>query len=143
MGEQRRLTTRDARQPMHGSRSVPPQGLELPIGPSRQEDIDVSQGRVERRRVEPPIVVDPATNVRIEHSRQIVQGLVAALMQRPAANRLADRLESLIADRGTERDADLRTPSARQPRPECIAEEVELVAGIVSALVKTIFVLSG
>src|SRR4051812_37634531 len=122
---------RNALQPVDGPRPVPVQGLELPTGPSRQDDIDVPQGRVERRRIEPTLVVDPAPDVRVEHPRQIVQRLVTALMKGPAAHRLTDRLESFGADGRTERDADLPSPSARQPRPESIAEKVELPVGIV------------
>src|SRR3954452_7131450 len=48
---------------------------------------------------------------------------------------LTDRLESFVADGRTERDADLPSPSARQPRPERIAEEVELLVGIVATSV--------
>ncbi len=54
---------------------------------------EVPQGRVESRRVEPTIVVDPSANVRIEHPRQIVERLVAALVKRPASDRLSDRPE--------------------------------------------------
>src|SRR4051794_23077149 len=125
------LAARNALQPVDGPRPVPVQGLELPTGPSRQDDIDVPQGRVERRRIEPTLVVDPAPDVRVEHPRQIVQRLVTALMKGPAAHRLTDRLESFGADGRTERDADLPSPSARQPRPESIAEKVELPVGIV------------
>src|SRR3954452_7918716 len=129
VGEQPCLAARNALQPVDGPRPVPVQGLELPTGPSRQDDIDVP--RVERRRVEPTIVVDPAPDVRVEHPGQIVQRLVTALLKGPAAHGLTDRLESFVADGRTERDADLPSPSARQPRPESIAEEVELLVGIV------------
>jgi hypothetical protein len=135
VGEQPCLAARNALQPVDGPRPVPVQGLELPTGPSRQDDIDVPQGRVERRRVEPTIVVDPAPDVRVEHPRQIVQRLVTALLKGPAAHGLTDRLESFVADGRTERDADLPSPSARQPRPESIAEEVELLVGIVATSV--------
>jgi len=110
VGEQPRLAARNALQPVNSPRPVPVQGLELPT--SRQDDIDVPQGRVERRRVEPTIVVDPAPDVRVEHPRQIVQRLITALMKGPAAHGLPDRLESFVADCRTERDADLPSPSA-------------------------------
>src|SRR4051812_14775727 len=118
VGEQPCLAARNALQPVDGPRPVPVQGLELPTGPSRQEDIDVPQGRVERRRIEPTIVIDPTPDVRIEHPRQIIQRLVTALLKGPAAHGLTDLLESFVADRRTERDADLPSPSSRQPRPE-------------------------
>src|SRR5271166_2863392 len=40
MSEQAGLAARDALQPVDGPRLVPVQGLELPIGPSRQKDVD-------------------------------------------------------------------------------------------------------
>ena len=133
MSKQAGLAACDALQPVDGPRLVPAQGLELPIGPSRQKDVDVPQGRIESRRVEATIVVDPSADVRIEHPRQIVERLVAALVKRPASDRLSDRLERFVAGRGAERDADLSAPPPRQPRPERVAEEVELLVRIVSA----------
>src|SRR5208283_5589140 len=87
----------------------------------------------ESRRVEPTIVVDPSADVRIAHPRQIVERLVAALVKRPASDRPSDRLERFVAGRGAERDADRSAPPSRQPRPERVAKEVELVVRIVSA----------
>ncbi len=133
MSKQPCLPARDTLQPLDSSPSVPTHGLEFPICPSRQRDVDVPQRRVERRRVEPPVVVNPATDVHIEHPRQIVQGLVTPFMEGPAADRLADYLESFVTGRWAKRDAHLSAPSARQPRPESIAEEVELVVGMASA----------
>ena len=37
--------------------------------------------------------------MRIEHARQIIQRLVAALVKGPASDRLADRLERFVAGR--------------------------------------------
>src|SRR5215831_16366767 len=71
--------------------------------------------------------------MRIEHPREIIQRLVAALMQRPAADRLPDRLERFVTGRGAERNADSPAPPSRQPRPERVAEEVELVVAMGSA----------
>jgi hypothetical protein len=52
----------------------------------------VSQGRVENRFVVPAVVVDPTADVAVEHPGQVVQRLVAALVKRPASDRLSDRL---------------------------------------------------
>jgi hypothetical protein len=41
VSEQAGLAARDALQPVDGPCLVPAQGLELPIGPSRQKNIDV------------------------------------------------------------------------------------------------------
>src|ERR1700739_1308324 len=53
----------DARQPVSKSPLVSAQGLELSARPPRQGQVDEPQGWIESRRTEPPIVVDPATNV--------------------------------------------------------------------------------
>src|SRR5512132_4405980 len=103
------------------------------MGPPSQDAVDVPEGWVESRFVVTAVVVDPASDVAVEHPRQIVQRFVSAVVQRPASHRLSDRFPSLVAGRGTERDADPTLPSSRQPRPECIAEEVELAVGIVTA----------
>src|SRR5208283_5230636 len=87
----------------------------------------------ESRRVEPSIGVDPAADMHVEHPRQIIERLVAAFVKGPASDRLADRLERFVAGCRAERDADLPSPPSRQPRPECIAEEVELMVGMVPA----------
>src|SRR5215467_14613500 len=63
VSKQPRLMACDARQPASGSPLVPAQGLELSARPPRQGQVDALQGWVEGRRTEPPIVVDPATNV--------------------------------------------------------------------------------
>ena len=66
----------------------------------------MSQGRGESRFVVPAVVVDPTSDLAIEHPGQVVQRLVAALVKRPASDRLPDRLESLVACRRTEDDAE-------------------------------------
>src|ERR1700722_376704 len=103
---------------------MPLQGLELPMGPSRQDAVDVPKGRVKSRLVVAAIIVDPATDVRVEHPRQVIKRLVAALMKRPAANCLPNPFESFVARCWAERDTE-PLPSARQPRPECIPEKIE------------------
>src|SRR4051794_31800240 len=94
------------------------------MGPPRENVVDVPQGRVKGRFVVPAVVVDPTSDVRVEHPREIVQGLVAALVKCPAPDRLPDRLESLITCCRAERDAHPISTPSRQPRPERIAEEV-------------------
>jgi hypothetical protein len=101
--------------------------------PSSQNTVDVSQGRVESRLVVPAVVVDPTPDVAVEHPGEVIQRLVAALVKRPASDRLSDRLESFVACRRAEYDAKGTPPASRQPRPEGIAEEVELLVGVISA----------
>lgn len=132
MREQVRLAARNARQPLLRSSPMSLQGLELPTSPSRQDMVDVPKVRVKSRLVVPAIIMDPAADVRVEHSCQIIKRLVAALMKRPAAYGLPDRLESFVARCWAERDTE-PIPSARQPRPERVAEKVELLVTIGSA----------
>src|ERR1700752_4235272 len=101
--------------------------------PPSQDQVDVSQGRVESRFVVPAVVVDPTPDVAVEHPGQVVQRLVAALVKRPASDRLSDRLESLAACRRTEQDAECTPLASRQPRPERVAEKVERLVWIASA----------
>src|SRR5215469_13351386 len=133
VSEQRWLSPRQASDPV---RCLPPmtsQGLECPMRPSRQNPVDVSQGRVESRLVVPAVVVDPTPDVAIEHPGQVVQRLVAALVKRPASDRLPDRLESFVACRRAEHDAKGTAPASRQPRPERVAEKVEPLVWVISA----------
>ena len=126
MYEQIRLAPNDIRQPVMCPPLVASQGLELPMRPSCQDTVDVPQGGIEGRLVETAVVVDPATDMVVEHPCQIVQRLVAALVECPVSDSLPDRFESFAAGRRTERDAE-PLPPARQPRPKRIAEEIEPV----------------
>src|SRR5215471_15600086 len=112
VSEQRWLSPRDASDPV---RCLPPmtsQGLEFPMRPSRQNTVDVSQGRVESRLVVPAVVADP-TPVAIEHPGEVIQRLVAALVKCPASDRLSDRSESFVARRRAEHDAEGTPPASR------------------------------
>ena len=132
MYEQIRLALNDIRQPVMCPPLVASQGLELPMGPSCQNAVDVAQGGIEGRLVVTAVVVDPAADVTVEHPCKIIQRLVAALMERPVSDSLPDRLESFAAGRRTERDAE-PLPPARQPRPKRIAEKIEPMVWVVSA----------
>src|SRR6516164_1429116 len=123
----------DARQPVSGSPLVPAQGLELSARPPRQGQVDALQGWVEGRRTEPPIVVDPATNVCIEHTREIIQAFVTPPMHRPTPDSPTDRRERLGAGCRTERDAHAPVPLAHHSWPERVAEKVELKGRMVLA----------
>ena len=134
MSEQIRLTLHDIQQPMMCPSLVASEGLELPMRPSCQDAVDVPQGGIESRLIETAVIVDPATNMVVEHPRQIVERLVAAFVKYPVSDGLPDRLERFAADRRTERDAE-PIPSARQPRPKRVAEKVELLVWVVAASV--------
>ena len=67
------LALNDIRQPVMGSPLVASQGLELPMGPSCQNLVDVAQGGIEGRLVVTAVVVDPAADVTVEHPCKIIQ----------------------------------------------------------------------
>ena len=46
------------------------EGLELPMRPSCQDAVDVPQGGIESRLIETAVIVDPATNMVVEHPRR-------------------------------------------------------------------------
>src|ERR1035437_3315932 len=52
--------------------------------PSNDKCVNPRQGRTQLRLVEAAVVGDPAADARVVHLRQILQGFVAAMMQRPA-----------------------------------------------------------
>ena len=85
MYEQIRLALNDIRQPVMCPSLVASQGLELPMGPSCQNAVDVAQGGIEGRLVVTAVVVDPAADVTVEQPCKIIQRLVAALMERPVS----------------------------------------------------------
>ena len=87
--------------------------------------VDPKQGRIERRFVEVTVVVDPALDVRSEHPRQILQGFVGPMVQRPPSDRLPDRLQRLRTSRRQEgSDIATATPD-RLSRTKGIAEKVK------------------
>src|ERR1700757_2685427 len=77
-----------------------PQPLELAARPADDIEIDPLQGRTQLRLLEVAVVVDPAANARVVHLGQFGQGLVAAVMKRPAADFPADARQGLRADGG-------------------------------------------
>ena len=76
--------------------------LELVARPPNDIGIDPLQGRTQPRLVEVAVVGDPAANARVVHLGQLLQGLVAAMMKRPAADISADARQCLRADGGLE-----------------------------------------
>src|SRR5215469_12573601 len=64
---------------------LPTQPLELAARPADDIEIDPFQGWTQLRLVEVAVVVDPAANARVVHLGQVLQGLVTAMMKRPAS----------------------------------------------------------
>ena len=135
MSEQAWLTPCRMVQPMPRTPAVPAQGLVFPIGPLRQFGINVPQGRVQSRLVISAVVVNPAPDYGVEHPGEVIERFVTSSWKCPRTKLAPYRLEGFVANRRTERDTDSTLLSSRQPRPKRIAEEVELLVGIISASV--------
>src|SRR5258705_10005604 len=86
--------------------------LELAAYPSDDIGIDPLQGRTQLRLVEVAVVGDPASDARVVHLGQFGQGLVAAMMKRPAADISADARQCLRADG--------RLETVREDAPVCL-----------------------
>src|SRR5262245_41257412 len=76
--------------------------LELTACPPDDIGIDPLQGRTQLRLVEVAVVDDPAADARIVHLGQFGQGLVAAMMKRPATDVAADARQRLRTGGGLE-----------------------------------------
>src|SRR6266446_4061217 len=94
------------------------QPLKLAARPADDIEIDPLQGRTQLRLVEVAVVVEPTANARVVHLGQVLQGLVAAMMKRPAPNCSADGRQRLRTGGGQETRKGLTSPSQRFPRPE-------------------------
>src|SRR5215831_18528201 len=76
--------------------------LELAAYPPHDIGIDPLQGRTQLRLVEVAVVSDPAADARVVHLGQFGQGLVAAMMKRPATDLAADARQRLRTGGGLE-----------------------------------------
>src|ERR1700687_5763726 len=74
--------------------------LELAAYPPDDIGIDPLQGRAQLRLVEAAVLGDPAADAWVVHLGQFGQGLVAAMMKRPAADISADSRQCLRTDGG-------------------------------------------
>src|SRR4030088_701863 len=114
--------------------------LELATCPPDDIEIDPLQGRTQLRLVEVAVVVDPAANARVVHLGQVLQGLVAAMMKRPAPNCSADGRQRLRTGGGQETRKGLTSPSPRFSRPEHKPEKVERLVRKVATAVRILAV---
>src|SRR5918993_435194 len=140
MRKQVRIGADYLRQPLPCALGAPAQPLELVADPADQEGIDAMQGPSQCRLVEVAVVVDPALDVRSEHPRQIYQGFVGPVVERPPSDRLPDRLQPLRARRRQEGGAVTTTAPGCLSRPKAIAEEVKRLNRIVAAPVRVLAV---
>jgi len=109
--------------------------LELAAYPPDDISIDPLQGRTQLRLIEVAVVGDPAADARVVHLGQFAQGLVAAMMKRPAADISADARQCLRADGGLEtvrEDAPVRLHPHYLSGSELEAEKVKVDVGKVA-----------
>src|SRR5262252_4284158 len=102
---------------------------ELAADPPDDIGIDPLQGRTQLRLVEVAVVGDPAADARVVHLGQFGQGLVAAMMKRPAADIAADARQRLRTGGGLEtvrEDAPVRLHPHDLPSSKLEAEKVEV-----------------
>src|SRR5437667_3590941 len=125
MSEERRICAAKPIKPISRPLGLATQPLELTARPADDIEIDPLQGRTQLRLVEVAVVVDPAANARVVHRGQILQGLVAAMMKRPAPNCSADGRQRLRTGGGQEARKGPTSPSQRFPRSEYESEKVE------------------
>src|ERR1700745_2299745 len=110
--------------------------LELAAHPPDDISIDPLQGRTQLRLIEVAVVGDPAADARVVHLGQFGQGLVAAMMKRPAADIAADARQCLRADGGLEtvrEDAPVRLHPHYLSGSKLEAKKVKVDVGKVAA----------
>src|SRR5208337_2759579 len=121
--------------PLAGAFGLLLEALELAAYPLPQMEVNSAQTVMHRRLVEVTVVVDPTAEVRIDQPSQIIQGHVGPVLETPSPDFPTHCLERCWGRRRQERDAIGSVGPGRKPRPECIAEEVELDRGIASLAV--------
>src|SRR6478736_7679002 len=97
MSEERRVCPTETLEPISSALGLVAHALELAARPPNDIGIDPLQGRTQLRLVEVAVVDDPAPDARVVHLGQFSQGLVAAVMQRPAPDFPADACQRLRA----------------------------------------------
>jgi len=110
--------------------------LELAAYPPDDISIDPLQGRAQLRLVEVAIVGDPVADARVVHLGQFGQGLVAAMMKRPAAYFPADARQCLWSNGGLKtvrEDAPVRLHPHYLSGSKLEAERVKVDVGKVAA----------
>ena len=126
MSKQIRRCSDHTSEPVPSSLRLLSKSLELASCPFGEEGVDPKKGGIQRRFVELTVVVDPATDIWIEHPCQVVQRLVAPGLQGPSPDRLPYSLQCRGARRREKGDFEQPTTPLRQSRPEGVAKKVEL-----------------
>src|ERR1022692_3973564 len=102
----------------------------FPIRPMGQRAVQLTHIGIQRRAIVPPVKLQPAPDLWIEHPRQIFDGLVTASMQIPASNLLADRFPRFVGNGRAEVDEVLAEPILRSPGLKTIAQKIELLVRV-------------
>ena len=137
MREKLWITLDDTGEPLTCALRLLLEALELAARSFPQMEVDSAQTIVHRRLVEVTVVVDPTTDVGIDHPGQIIKVRVGPVLETPSPDFPTHGLECSVGRRGQERDAIGSVGPGRKPRLECISEEVELDCGIASLAVGT------
>src|SRR5215469_11230564 len=136
VGEECWIDTAEPIKPVSCPPGLPTQPLELAARPADDIEIDPLQGGTQLRLVEVAVVVDPAANARVVHLGRVLQGLVAAMMKRPAPNCSADGRQRLRPGGRQEARKGPTSPSQRFSRPECKPEKVQRLVRKVATAVR-------
>src|SRR5216683_2172819 len=110
---------------MFSPTTMPAKAFVLPHGPADQKLVEMVKDRVQSGPIEASVVLNPATEDRIPHARQVVNGFVAPQGQPPAPHLLAHLGHRVRAHRRGEVDEELAPSILRPPRAKRITQEVE------------------
>jgi len=90
----------------------------------------VAKGWVQGGSVEATVVLDPAAQDGVPHTRQIVDGLVAPQGDSPAPHLLSHPRRRSVAHGRSKAHKELPPPILRPTRPERVPKEIELLIGM-------------
>src|SRR5713226_5030091 len=110
--------------------TMPAKAFVFPHGPANQKLVEMAKDRVQRGPIEAAVVLNPTTEDRIPHARQVVNGFVAPQGQPPAPHLLAHLSHRVRAHRRGEVDEELAPSILRPPRAKRITQEIEPFLGI-------------
>ena len=128
MGKERGVGTAYPAEPVSCSLGAMDEPLEFAARPANDIEIDPFERWTQLRPVEVAVIDDPASNDGIVKIREVSQGFITAVMQRPAPDFPADARQRFRAGGGLEavrEDAATRLHPHRLPGTELKAQKVE------------------
>jgi hypothetical protein len=102
--EQGRSPCRHGLQPRPGSGVPAAEPLVFAHSPADQIPVDVSQGRDQPGRIEPPVIVHPTPDHRVDQIRQVLKVGTVPAVQPPPADLMTERFQRLVRRRRRETD---------------------------------------